>query len=456
MKSIGELKEKNRMFKEATSRYEKRLAPGWFLSIPLSLLALMLIWIWGCGWIRRLLRAVCDYDLLYSNLRNKMDFLGTAVWTLTTILSAFVTLYYSSLGSRNYGLQNRKIISYSYGSVFIPFLVIWNGIVACGMTYYYYTGGLRGFYLLSGYSFFLQAYLISLCVYSTTRYKAFKTIIRIEQAEFGELCMKEREAILAPDSAGAEAGFQREKERFVYHLDSVLRWNEPMTEKQEMIRHILLLPLGDTMLEVHRVPRAMYAYLYHNFRLIVSHMKGRVRTDSDMNDILEIEEIYNIIYKSLPQTGENPAADPNMLKIAGVYYGAFFNAFLAEKMLSDRWKAISYIMNEIVKDDELRRFLILELIIAAQLQASLENLSLDGDTMEEMILAVRSMRGADAVRQKAARLSEEEHAFYGSFVRMALEETTENSLSRYSIWIEIEKGLRGEGRHDVMDVLLNL
>lgn len=457
---------KQKKYKEIKTKYEKKLNIILFIIILVSLVFPFYWMTIGRDTFRcfvfELLKKTGNLPQIVENLHTNMDFIGTAVWTLTTILSAFVTLYYGALGYRNYGIANRKIISYVYGSIFIPFLVVLNAFIVGLMTYNYYVSYYMDFYILACYSCFLQAYLIALCVYSTTRYKAFKTIMKIEEKEFCDLYNKTQSLETASYELENVSKYQKRKEEldvekdcFVYHLNSILRWDEPLSEKQEIMRNILILPFNQALPNNNSFFKVMYGYLYHNFRIIVSYMKEKVGEATDLNDIQEIQGIYTVIYKSLTNIQENKGLEDGDKKRVSIYFCAFFNAFVSEKMLSDRWDAISYILKSIVKNDNIKETIIVELLMSVQYQVEIGSIAInDVEEINNIVRNIQHLPGFEKIKPNIKLLVAENKVFFQSLVFSWLEGTTESRISRYSIWEEIHKGLEGRGRHDILDYLL--
>lgn len=106
---------------------------------------------------------------ILNNVCSQADFLGNAVWTLTTILAAFMVLHYSSIGNNTYGVKNRKIISYTCGTFFIPEILIFNIAVVLCMTFAYYVKSFATFFLLAIYSILLQLLLIFGSIFLTSQ-----------------------------------------------------------------------------------------------------------------------------------------------------------------------------------------------------------------------------------------------------------------------------------------------
>lgn len=103
---------KQKKYKEIKTKYEKKLNIILFIIILVSLVFPFYWMTIGRDTFRcfvfELLKKTGNLPQIVDNLHTNMDFIGTAVWTLTTILSAFVTLYYGALGYRNYGIANRR------------------------------------------------------------------------------------------------------------------------------------------------------------------------------------------------------------------------------------------------------------------------------------------------------------------------------------------------------------
>ena len=272
-----------------------------------------------------------DSALLVCNLHDGIDFLGTTVWTLTTILSSIVILYYSIINYRNFGFTNRQIIAYSYGSQTIPILVIHNTIVVLIMTITYYTRYHTAFYLLAVYSVFIQLSLIFICIYSTTRHKAYKTILAVEEKSLTDYCEKVQRN-KEDDYEKVSLTIEREKESLLFSLHNVVTWEETFSEKADMIGKILFGVFNSKFFaQGERNPRyydCIYRYQQDNFKILATYM-------DEEKDSYTVHELYSIIYKNIIYIKDKTCRNTDKTYLF-VWYGALFNAFIPKKSIEDK------------------------------------------------------------------------------------------------------------------------
>lgn len=315
-------------------------------------------------------------------LRQSMDFVGNSVWTLTTILSAFVAFYYSSLGYRNYGMANRSIISFRYGTGFIPALVAFNALIVAMMTGAYYLEWHTGFYFLAVYSCCIQAALMCFCVLATTQYNTAETIINVEKRQFYSLYGYRyyvTEKYIKKDKRGKKS--KPDQEEFVYYLQYILSGEEEFWEKKEIIRSILLMPYTSRYLIFNENTLLLYQRQYKNFSLLAEYA---VKKTEDASDIYEL--LYAVMDEIFTALDKNTMLDDKQMK-EGIYisYSALCNAFLTKNALPEKWVFVLYLMNSKVRSIELRKELTVELLMIIQYLEGMGKLSLDDvDEMREI------------------------------------------------------------------------
>lgn len=210
---------------------------------------------------------------ILNNVCSQADFLGNAVWTLTTILAAFMVLHYSSIGNNTYGVKNRKIISYTCGTFFIPEILIFNIAVVLCMTFAYYVKSFATFFLLAIYSILLQLLLIFGSIFLTSQRVCFRVILHVEEKQFHELCEVVRNNKVLFHKLGV---ISNKENAFVYHSDMILKGQDSLTEKFEIIQNILYIPFNIEYQKFFLYVDGIYYYLYQNMRVVVSYIGEHV------------------------------------------------------------------------------------------------------------------------------------------------------------------------------------
>ena len=325
-----------------------------------------------------------DQKEFIDTLHGEMGFVGTAVWTLTTIVSAFVAFYYSALGYRNYGMTNRNIISCTYGTCFIPALVALNALVVLFMTITYYVKWYTRVYLMAGYSFFLQALLICFCVFATTQYNAFKTILRIEVLQFNALYG------MCPSSDGKRRISRNEKN--IYYMQYILGSEEVLTENCGIINDILVIPYEKHYSFISKDFTVLFERQYRNFALIADYVSGNPGDASEMYEILY--SVMGRICHAVERSAEKEVAQNNLSFY--ISFSALCHAFLPEKKLHNKWAFFIFLLNRIVKDEKKRRVLVIQMLASVQFLARAEKFDLkDEEEMRGMEKCFRQIKLQD-------------------------------------------------------------
>ena len=341
--------------------FEKRCDLKWFLLIIASFLCVVLSLSFCRSFLKLAFVSWMNFwgkstDDILRIMREEGSFLGNSVWTLTTILAAFMVLHYSSQGNSIYGIQNRKIIAYTIGSYFIPGLVFFNIAIVLRMTCAYYMRSFMSFYILALYSVFLQLLLIICSIKSTSRHQSFQVILKIERRQFKELCRKKREE---------KNSFPISKENvIIYHVESILKGKETLTEKFEIIQEILYIPFYEKYQDSTFFVHGFYYYVYHNIYLVTVYVEDHLE---------ERQKLYDTIYENVKcfwkqytkyvksQDTEQQKDFKNKILL---YMAALFHAVITKKKISERWEFFSHIIVGIFSDEEFRRVVFFELLMS--------------------------------------------------------------------------------------------
>lgn len=386
-----------------------------------------------------------DSVLFVCSLKENPDFLGTAVWTLTTILSAIVILYYSIINYRNFGFTNRQIISYTYGSFTIPILIIYNTVIVLLMTIMYYTLYYTAFYLLAVYSFSLQLFLIFICIYSTTRFKAHKTILLVEKKSFEQYCQKVKESGTEEDYEELSLLIEEEKESLLSSLYSIMNGEETLAEKIDIIIKVLNISFcfqfTDDACWNLLYYDSIYRYQQNNFKILATYIDEEKKA-------YVIHELYSIIYKAIRWIRKQDCLHIKKTQLF-MWYGALFNAFIPKKTIENKWNLLIYIIDGFFQK-EVREILFLELICAIQFQIYIGNLELKNKSeMDNIIWNIRKLSDFSALNiKKTFNVNEK---LFQELILSWAGNTTDKRSNQYWIYYEIKKAIKGEGRHDFID-----
>lgn len=385
--------------------------------------------------------------LFVCSLKDNPDFLGTAVWTLTTILSAIVILYYSIINYRNFGFTNRQIISYTYGSFTIPILIVYNTIIVIFMTIMYYMLYYTAFYLLAIYSFSLQLILIYICIYSTTRIKAYKTILSVEEKSFNQYCQRIQES-RTEDYEKISFLIEEEKESLLFSLYSIMNGEETLAEKADIIIKVLNISFCFQFTDDVKwdliYHDCIYRYQQNNFKILATYI-------DEEEDAYIVHELYSIIYKAIRWIRKQGCLSINKTHLF-IWYGALFNSFIPKKSIEEKWSFLTHIVDDFFQREE-REKLILELICAIQFQIYIGNLKLENKIeMDNIIWNVRKLSDFSTLDIKETFNVNEK--IFRKLILSWAGNTTDKRSNQYGIYFEIKKAMKGEGRHDFIDYMI--
>lgn len=299
-----------------------------------------------------------DKEEALNHMCTEASFLGNAVWTLTTILAAFMVLHYSSMGSSTYGVKNRKIIAYTCGTYFIPGLIIFNILIVSCMTFAYYIKSYAAFYLLALYSILLQLALIIGSIFLTSQKVCFRVIMSVEKKQFQKLCETVQDNKRVYEKFGI---LSNRKNLMIYHTDMILKGQDTLTEKFEIIQEIFKIPFHEEYQEVLSYLHGIYYYLYQNMQLAVTYISKHIE---------DRQKLYVTFYKNIEdawqQYKEFREADDKQktqkVKIL-LYMGAFFHTVMPEKRLEERWECFSFAVS-IFDEIFFRKVVIAELFMS--------------------------------------------------------------------------------------------
>lgn len=190
----------------------------------------------------------------------RKDFFGTAVWTLTTVLSAFLISFYNQQQQKHYGIYQRRIISYEIGTWMIPACILENVAIVLMMTKNFYSDRIGLFYYRALSSVLLQFILISYCIFITSNRHCLKVIKKLER-EWLEKTQK--------------------PQRMLHLVPLVLDGEEAINEKFEAILEILIESIGKTQSSM------VIPYLTDNIGMIADWMDQNSVDQSFLYDLVE-------------------------------------------------------------------------------------------------------------------------------------------------------------------------
>lgn len=336
--------------------FEVRLNKKYIWIIGVTTFIVIMTGILGREWLKQgfilLLRIFgkCETEV-FPEMQERADFLGGSVWTLFTILASFIIFYYGALGYRNYGISNRKIIGYTFGSWFLPALMAINGGVVLFMTIAFYLREYIPFYVWACYSCLLQALLIIICIKSTSQEECYRVIINIEQKQYQSLCGLSLG--INEEIHGYQSTKEQEKNRIVYHIYNILNGDETLAEKFEIIQELLLIPFSEQF-KGDSNNQETYYYLYHNMLFVAEYL---------CNNPGEEQLAYSVFYENIDCIQKKyleaqEEEKTHILEKILIYLSAFFHS-LVPKKLEQKYSFFECIVNEIITDETLREMTVM-------------------------------------------------------------------------------------------------
>lgn len=356
---MGVWRKTRRLFEKIDARYkgwwenqyeEKRLNKRYVIII---LATSLIISVLGCilnilnsryGFVRHIFgNNIIDHMVCEAN------FLGSAVLTLSTILGALTVFFYSSLVYKNFGFSNRKIVAYTYGRMFFPCVLAVNVIIVVEMMIAYYVEAYCAFYIFSIYSCLLQGAYMIWSVYSTTQRRCRDVLVGIEIKQFKELSRTWNGKFYAEVYASRK---EQQRNDIVIHMDNILRSDETMKERLEMMRNILIIPFkefGDAVIGDENADTwATYNFYYQNLYSVAVYMKQ----NSD-----EAPKIFSVFYETISEmqgyiTNNSDILERRFL----ICLSALFITFVPYGK-EDVFTFLAYIVNHVVKETKRREII---------------------------------------------------------------------------------------------------
>lgn len=346
-------------YRNSGRKFESKFKPVWIISVLIVTVFVVLISVTKKQQLKGDFIAFLEcFDksekAVLPIMRQNADFIGNAVWTFFTILASFTVFYYSSLGYRNYGVSNRKIIGYTYGAGFLPFLIVVNGVVVCVMTIAFYLEEYVTFYLNACYSFILQAFLIALSIIVTSQAWSYRVLIKIECEQYSLLCD-------AVSNSETNLQIYRRKEesnknRIIYHIDNILKGEENLAEKLEIIQELFWVPFSGQCKKQNcndfTIYHGTYYFFYYNLQFLADYLESNPQED---------QRIYSMFYESivsilqeLDNTELYGEEKKYMYNKFLIYVSAIFHAFIPGAY-EQKYSFFEYIINVLIEDKKLKQ-----------------------------------------------------------------------------------------------------
>lgn len=195
------------------------------------------------------------------------------------------------------------------------------------------------------------------------------------------------------------------KDVFAFHIDSVLVGNEAYTEQSEMLRSILSIPFKKNYTTIESL-ECIYYYMYHNIQSIVNCMEFQ-------NNEERLYDLLNVCTYEFQTSHAFSISDDVRKQLMQIYAGALFNAIIPEKQLKRRWDFLVYLVQKVIADIDLRKSIIVELLMSVHFIYTTSNFDLKEKTeiikienaFGRLVEFEQTENGANDFRRRAEQLS---------------------------------------------------
>ena len=211
-----------------------------------------------------------------SALVNALDDIYNLVISYNAILAAAVILFYSVMDNRKEGIPHRRIMSFAFGSKSIPTLFMVSmmlvpvGYVLNLLSLHYLS------FIILVIVFIYQIVIICAVLLSTSYSYCLACIIEMEKLQF--------DYILRYHNEIKEKGIYVQT-IFTRYIDIAMLSNELISDKMDLVRHILDIPLARTDWQSVSVA-TLYHFYYDNLEKTFSFFMGS--HVSDVNILLDV------------------------------------------------------------------------------------------------------------------------------------------------------------------------
>lgn len=285
-----------------------------------------------------------DYTVVLQRMKDELSFLGTSIWTMTTMLVSAMIFYYGIQNNKNYGVPNRKIIAYMYGSLYIPIVVILIIFVVAVMTYAYYISAYDLFYFFSAAAIVFQLEIIYLCLSASSNANCFKAIIKVEKIQYNwiqEVMAKDKD-----EDTNYDLEMQRRYSANIFHVDMIMSGEETLVEKLEIIQNILLIPLysnrDNDRMKLQDL-KAIYYYISQNIRLVIRDLEKQ-----------EQQRLYSILYETIRWYSQKYEQEKNngYKKQIYIFLSALLHEILKMDVFENKQEFVMYIIKNVLESEE--------------------------------------------------------------------------------------------------------
>lgn len=277
------------------------------------------------------------------------------ILTVNTILAAVVILFYSVQDNRKEGIPHRVILSYTFGRFTIPIIFVMT-MLLLPLDYLFCLSSMK----ISAFigivsSYALQMIIIVLILLTTSHKYSIHAITNSEIRQFRNLVELDKNRVIVESSRHYNEQYLWTY--LLHHMEQVIKSEELITDKMELIRRLLKVPYykkercllrkerftykeNATEAEIRRT----YEFYYKNLIPVLEYLNGNKKSE-------ERNKVYQLIYKFL----EELATVYEKRKSQAMYLttvSAIMNAVLMANA-EEAEGVCNYIFNECIQDENI-------------------------------------------------------------------------------------------------------
>lgn len=306
------------------------------------------------------------FRFVENNIYSNMDTICNTVITFSTILTAAIVFFYSVQDNKKEGIPHRRIISYVFGTYFIPILFGLSLVMIFILNLAWYMGFKYTAYYCVLSEFFFQLIVIALILLSTSFRFGIVAICYAESKQY----------MLLKDVSEKD-----KRENILHHMEQVVISDELISDKVELINSILRIPycksgivniwFNRNNLDLRKEYCSLIYYFYYEnivssfSRLVSKEMK--IERDRIYDNIYTfLEELTAMLIYELDKKYEENIKENYLMTVM-----AFMNAVQYSKA-KEAEAFCRYIINKLVAEC-LRTEIILMYIIYQELLYQTDN-----------------------------------------------------------------------------------
>ncbi len=306
------------------------------------------------------------YYKIKTITRNTESFLES-LFTISTIIAAAVTFFYSVQDNKKEGIPHRAIMAYSFGSYTVPCLFVGVLIMLPVNYIIFYIGNWVLSWVAIIFTYLIDLLIIAIILLSTSHQYSLHAIGNAEIRQYNRLC-----------EIYIQEPCMQEKTSYIWayllnYLEQALLSDELFSDRMEMARRLLRVPfyekeigiINDLSIRINKISKkgnpqislqklntntlkALYSFYYQNILTIFQRSSGSYNTE-------QRSKIYLVLYEfmedltTLFKTGQSHSNR----NLGRPYYSmtlcGIMNAVM-DSNVEDSESFCNYILNNIVHE----------------------------------------------------------------------------------------------------------